>query len=399
MLSLFVVMAFAVTTVTFTSCMDDGNSNIEPVPIQEGDFVVLNSTPVKDEKGNVIANAAIIEYAALGPDMKTLQSVSGTITLPAEPKNLVGIIIDNHYTISSNAECPSMAGGTEASKMVAGQFCVVSTDYIGFGVTSKQLHPYLDNELCAHHAVVLAKIAVDILTSNNIKGLKMFNMGYSQGGSVAMAVHREIEQTTGLAAKLGFAGSWCGDGPYDVEATAKFYLDNSDNVSYPVALPLLVEGFLASAPTTLKGDLKFADFFTDKMISAGLETWMRERKLTSTEINKKMQDVVGGSTLKLSDIFSPEMAVESGALMQKYLQFARMHNLTTGWAPRLPLRLIHMLGDDVVPVVNAEHAAAGLHLDPEAVTYSPLPLAHADFGMAFYGIAAAELLGILTPAQ
>lgn len=395
-LSLFVVMAFAVTSVTMTSCVEDNNTNVEPVPVKEGDFAVLGTTPIKDSDGKEIADAAIVEYVSVGPDMKTLQSVSGIISLPRDPKNLVGIVIDNHYTISKNAECPSLAGGTDAGKMAAGQFCVVSTDYIGFGITAKQLHPYLDSELCAHHAVVLAKIAVEILAANNITGLKLFNMGYSQGGGVALAVHRELEQDPTLAKKLGFVGSWCGDGVYDVEATTKFYLDNADNVSYPVALPLLVEGFLASAPASLKGELKFADFFTDKMISAGLESWMRERNLTTTEINKKMADVVGGGTLKVSDIFKPEMSVESGALMQKYLQFARMHDISKGWTPKYPLRLIHMQYDDVVPVVNAEHAAEGLHLDPEAVTYSPLPLSHADFGPAFYGMVILELMGVLS---
>lgn len=414
MLSLIAVMAFAVTSVTMTSCVDSG-SNVEPIPLKEGDYsATLNKDAVKNSDGVAIADEIVVSYVSLAPDMKNLQVVSGAITLPKDRANMYGIVLDNHYTITSDKECPSQAAGTDISHidMVGGAFCVVSTDYIGYGATKGMMHPYLNHEVCARHSIELAKIAVRILKEEfNITGKMMFNTGYSQGGGVAMAVHREMEKDPTLASQLGFVGTWCGDGPYDVESTTKFYLENADRVSYPVALPLLVEGFLSSAPTSLKGDLEFADFFNSKMTSAGLESWMSKREQTSTQINKRMADVVGGGTLKVSDIFSPEMAVESGALMQKYLQFARTNDMTKGWQPaKYPLRVIHWLDDDVVPVINAVNAQQGLGLDSEAVTYVPTIMfeqqlaqqgltanpTHADFGPVFYGLAALEIIGILT---
>lgn len=409
MLSFIVVMAFAVTSVTMTSCVESG-SEIDNPEVKEGDYVVVGTKEVKSADGKVVADAVIVQYISVAPDMKTLIPMSGIISLPKNPKDLKGIVLDNHYTITSDAECPSMAGGTDAGKMVASDFCVVSADYIGYGLTSNLRHPYLHHEVSARNSIVLAQIAVSILKASDIRGLKLFNTGYSQGGAVALAVHREMEKNPALAKELGFAGTWCGDGPYDVEATTKFYLANSDNVSYPVALPLLVEGFLASAPVSLRGDLKFTDFFTDAMNKAGLEASMRERKLTTTEINKKMQDAVGGTTLKVSDIFSAEMAVESGSLMQTYLKFAGMNNLTQYWTPtNYPLRLIHWIDDDVVPVVNAQNAQRGLDLDSDAVTYVPTimfeqqlaelginaPASHGDFGLVFYGLTLIEIAAAL----
>lgn len=402
LLSLIVMMAFAVTSVTFTSCVEDNNGE-EPTPIKEGDYnAKLVKDAVKNSDGVAIADEIVVTYVSYAPDMKTLLPVSGAITLPKDRTKILGIVLDNHYTITSDKECPSQAAGTDICHidMVGGAFCVVSTDYIGYGATKGMMHPYLNHDLCARHSIELAKIAVDILAKEyNITGKMMFNTGYSQGGAVAMAVHREMEKNQALAKQLGFYGTWCGDGPYDVEATTKFYLANADNVSYPVALPLLVEGFLSSASSDLKANLKFADFFSSKLNNAGLETWMAKRELTTTQINDKIQDLVGkGNPIKVSDIFSPDMAVETGALMQKYLQFARQNNLTQGWRPsNYPLRLFHMQYDDVVPFVNAEHAIAGLGLDLEKdVVVYPLPTSHAEFGPVFYTMAGLELIGILT---
>lgn len=401
LLSLVVMMAFAVTSVTFTSCVESG-SEIDNPEVKEGDYSArLVKDAVKNSEGKAIADEIIVTYVSLAPDMKTLQYVSGAITLPKDLTNMQAIVLDNHYTITSDRECPSQAAGTDICHidMVGGSFCVVSTDYIGYGATKGQMHPYLNHDVCARHSIEMAKIAVDILKKEyNITGLMMFNTGYSQGAAVALAVHREMEKNPTLAKQLGFYGSWCGDGPYDVEATTKFYLANADNVSYPAALPLLVEGFLSSASTDLKGNLKFADFFSDKMNQAGIETWMSKREYDSSELNKKMLGTVPGADhLTLNDVYSSGMAVETGALMQKYLQFAKSKNLTEGWTPsQFPLRLFHMTGDNVVPVVNTEHAIAGLKLNPEEdVEYSDMAIPHGDFGPVFYIKAATEIVVVL----
>ena len=59
---------------------------------------------------------------------------------------------------------------------------------------------------------------------------RTFAYGYSQGGAVALAVHRYIEQND-LSEELRFRGSICGDGPYDLIATLRYYLED-DGKSY-----------------------------------------------------------------------------------------------------------------------------------------------------------------------
>jgi hypothetical protein len=61
---------------------------------------------------------------------------------------------------------------------------------------------------------------------------RSYSWGFSQGGSVALAVHRHIEENN-LAGSLHFQGSVCGDGPYDLISTMRYYFDDNGD-SYGV---------------------------------------------------------------------------------------------------------------------------------------------------------------------
>ena len=86
-------------------------------------------------------------------------------------------------------------------------------------------------------------------------------IGYSQGGSVALATHKFIE-LNGLADELHFAGSVCGDGPYDPVAHLRYYMQDNgetydgnnktahrkEKVSMPIVMPLILKGMCDSNP-------------------------------------------------------------------------------------------------------------------------------------------------------
>lgn len=328
----------------------------------------------------------IIEYQSVSADMKGKQMVSGVVTIPSNKKaNL--LMLDNHYTISSNKEAPSVSGSSSAGSLLNGAYCIAATDYIGYGSTRDQMHPYLCARQNALNSIDIAKVAWKIIEDCGVQleHTKMINVGYSQGGGVAMAVHREMENDKELATKLHFAGSWCGDGPYDLKATMEEYYANRDHVAYPVGFPMLVNGFLSGAPAELKGDLKFSDFIAPEMLAAGLEQWITSKDYDSDEINKKMKDVVGGRDLTIDDIFSPEMAKSDGTLAKKYTEFAESDRIYQGWTPTYPIRLIHLVGDKIVPVVNAYNAIEGLQLTEKNYKLENLSYyAHASFGMYFY---------------
>lgn len=327
----------------------------------------------------------IVRYLSVSADMTETAMVSGVLTVPlyTDPTCL---ILDNHYTITDNAEAPSVQSASSSGMLFSLQYAVAATDYIGYGATADQVHPYLCTRQNALNAIDMARVAWDIIEKEGIRMAheKMLNVGYSQGGGVALAVHREMEQDPELAGQLHFGGSWCGDGPYDVAATLQDCLEHPDVVNYPVSYPMIINGFLSGAPAELKGDLKFSDFITDKMLDAGLETMLAEKQLDTNEINKRMRAVVGGRPLKVSDIFKPEAASPDGALARKCIEFAQSDCIYKGWRPIYPLKLVHLVGDEVVPVLNALNVIEEMQLTSDQYVLDERKSTHSDYGTLFY---------------
>lgn len=114
--------------------------------------------------------------------------LSGRIVVPAD-KKVNRIMIVSHYTIGANYEAPSMSfplEGIFASRGIA----VIVPDYLGYGITADQVHPYLCSDLTALHVVDMYKAAlpflehIDCLPEND----DVILFGYSQGGATTMAV-------------------------------------------------------------------------------------------------------------------------------------------------------------------------------------------------------------------
>ena len=158
------------------------------------------------------------------------------------------VIIGCHVTITSNKECPSrysdegswdsdvsMLMNHASSGLVihSSQWdmpyynLVILPDYEGYGATRAHAHPYLYQELTARQVVDATRYGISLYKTdskvNKVRhpfrdGWRSICVGYSQGGSVALATQRFIEQN-GLTDELHLGGSVCGDGPYDMMAT------------------------------------------------------------------------------------------------------------------------------------------------------------------------------------
>jgi hypothetical protein len=117
---------------------------------------------------------------------------------------------------------------------------VILPDYEGYGVTRNNAHPYLYQELTARQVVDATRYGISLYkTSSRVDKVRhsfrsnwrSICVGYSQGGSVALATQRFIEQN-GLTDELHLAGSVCGDGPYDMMATLMYYVKQHKEGNY-----------------------------------------------------------------------------------------------------------------------------------------------------------------------
>lgn len=232
-------------------------------------FLYTYKYPSVDADGNVIYLSA-------------LMGVPPAFYGHAMPNNL---IIGCHETITSNYQCPSEWNNTGQNDNMTGNgmmlhYCrydytrqpcclVIMPDYEGYGITKDRAHPYLYQELTARQVVdgvrsglAMYQHLVDIEEVDPFEpNWKSVAIGYSQGGSVALATHKFIEQN-GLSDELHFAGSVCGDGPYDPVAHLRYYMQDDgetydgtnrtahrkEKVSMPIVMPLILKGMCDSNP-------------------------------------------------------------------------------------------------------------------------------------------------------
>ena len=282
---------------------------------------------------------------------------------------------------------------------------IILPDYEGYGITKDRAHPYLCEEATARQVTDAIRYGIQLyLTDEQIEdlrhpfrqGWRTICTGYSQGGAVAMATQRYIEQH-GLSEELHLAGSLCGDGPYSPLATILYYLEKDHEgteLSLPVVLPLMLKG-LCDYDESMKGH-KVSDYLDERFLETGVLDWLTAKNKTTDDItnawiqlyktgkngdqNYYHNVLTSDGKVFLRNVLKPEMLRYLDKLLEKYPNYATTkvplpeggnltedlhlalehNNLTIGWEPSHPVCLYHSTGDEVVPFQNYQSAASHL---------------------------------------
>ena len=380
--------------------------------------------------------------------------LSALTCMPDEDCDYINnVIIGCHVTITSNKECPSAYTDdnydTDVSMMMnhagsgllfhslqsdrAYYNLVIMPDYEGYGITRSNAHPYLYQELTARQVVDGVRYGIALYKSSpridDIRhpfrdGWRSICLGYSQGGSVAMATQRFIEQND-LTDELQLAGSVCGDGPYDPMATLMYYTNQyneGDPMSMPVVLPLILKGMCDYNP--YMKDHQVSDYLKPWFLNSGILDWLTAKEKTTNDITAAWKNYFGDNwPLKLNQIineaglayfqslysaYSDTYTSEAGIPLPEHrglmedLHFAlASNNLTKGWTPQHALCLYHSRYDTVVPEVNRE--SAGNSFPDWVLKFHSgyiLPFDHVNSGKAFFlGTAEFKAIRVLSKAS
>ena len=216
-----------------------------------------------------------------------------------DPNN---VIIGWHVTMGSNAGRPSNYGKNSVMSDVGMLACcaksnavgsayenlVIIPDYQGYGATHGEIHPYLSQDLTARQVLDGVKAGIAYYTQNvgkHEKNWRSVSTGYSQGGSVAMAVHRYIEKNN-LESEFNFAGSVCGSGPYDPLATLQSYL-NSGYVYMPVTAAMMMYSMCNTNPR-LKGKYTLENFIDKEFLKSGVIDLIKDKTLNTDQMQEKL---------------------------------------------------------------------------------------------------------------
>ena len=244
------------------------------------------------------------------------------------------VLINSHYTITADAQCPTHITNTLSadfpdymllSMLLSGSHdysyqdlisksVVIMPDYEGYGISVGSTHPYLAEALTAQQVVDGARCGLlvyqELVNSGHAPQLaddwRSFSVGYSQGGAVALAVQRHIEQND-LSEELRFRGTLCGDGPYDLITTLRYYLEDNGNsygvttdhragqATLPVVLPMILKGMIDSDPDM--AGYQLTDYLTQDFLDTGIMDWLGSKTVTNKQIATAwLQQLNNGTT-------------------------------------------------------------------------------------------------------
>lgn len=265
--------------------------------------------------------------------------VSGRVYLPKR-RYLNGIVIANHYTICSDAEAPSNTIAMESVLTMKG-YAVIMPDYVGYGLSRDEVHPYLHWRSAAQTAVDLLNCMPNLLAYYGYTyPTDVVISGYSQGGAVALGVARMLEElqhdseTNWTIRKL-----YAGAGPYDPAGTYLYSMER-DEMGIPAAIPLIVMG-LSDAYNM---GFELEDFFLEPLLS-NYEDWILSKEYTVGEINHLM-----GSTIMSELMTEDVLTLDSPQADMLYKVL--LWNSNVGYDLQSPAYFLHSLDDEVVPLLN-----------------------------------------------
>lgn len=165
-----------------------------------------------------------------------------------------GTTVEKDYNIANLTDSDNGEGLLMAITFASQGYIVVAPNYAGFDSSTMTYHAYLNADQSAKDtadAIAAARAALPTSTAPmTTAGSKLFITGYSQGGHVAMATHRLLQQN-GMTVTASAPMS----GPYTMSAFGDALFQGQVVGSSPLFLTYLITGYqrtygnLYSAPT------------------------------------------------------------------------------------------------------------------------------------------------------
>ena len=275
-------------------------------------------------------------------------TLSGKVMLPKgrKPKRL---ILVSHYTVGSNAEAPSNCFSLEGVLVKMG-YGLIIPDYMGYGVTSNEVHPYLVMMQTAFNVTDMYFAVKEWLKAVDMEPEEedIYLMGYSQGGATTMAVEYMIETAyndPNDSLYIPIHRVFAGGGPYDVKATYERFV-NTDTAGYPVAVPLVLQGMIKGNKLNMDIKTMVRPEFCDQMLD-----WINCKQYTTAQIN-------GFIGTKVTHEILTEEAMEqtSDNVAELYKAMTENSVVSYNWMPLSSVYILHSMDDETVPYTNATNA-------------------------------------------
>jgi hypothetical protein len=341
-----------------------------------------------------------VTYQSTGADGRQ-HSMTGLLILPRSisgSRPSVPILMYQHGTEPYRAFSPSrylahLDRPTDypevmvAAAIAATGYAVALVDYEGMG-DNTDIQPHVNGAALAQQVIDLLRASRDIIggTAGNSSSPctwngQLFLMGYSEGGYVTMAATRELQLNH--ASEFTITASAPLSGPHDLSGVMRGVILSDSTFKAPYFVPLLLTSYnyAYGGQTTL-----FSPGFA--MLSPYDSTLppLFDGNSQSTTISEAM-----GMTFSPVHLIVPKSILTQQFIDQLTLDtsplvgYLRQNDSYRGWAPAIPMRMIHHRSDELVPFGNSQVAfdafstagaknhvpgGAGVELVEEGVTIS-----------------------------
>lgn len=263
--------------------------------------------------------------------------VSGAIYLPYN-RELKGIVIGNHHTMTADFEAPSNMTQLECMYTIKG-YAVIVPDHVGLGITRDKKYPFMHWRHAAQTSVDMLNCLPELLDYYGYSYPKdVVVSGYSLGGTLAFGVTRYLEELNG---EWSVRKLYSGSAAYDPTIMVDHCIEQ-DSIAIPAILPLTVMG-LGDA---YELDFTIEDFFQEPLKS-NYDNWMTAKIYTFEEIT----DSIG--TSYLSEIFQPMFFDKTNPKVIQFYEALEDNNLV-GYDLKTPAYFLHSVDDQTVPFATSK---------------------------------------------
>lgn len=272
--------------------------------------------------------------------------VSGLFVIPTglpEAVQALGLsmVSDDHGTIFANNEAPSvvadMTGAPDGSSIILtalGGFATLQPDYIGFGDSSKQYHPFVLKDSLANATVdFIQQVKIFAQENNIVLNNQLFLTGYSEGGYAAMATLKKIEEEA-IDLQVAMAAPMAG--PYALKTMADVVLSQPK-----LAIPSFMANVGYAYAKTYDKALNsvFNDTYASQLPS------LMGGDLPRLEVDKRLTQETTGE----NGLFKATFITDYFTNENNWFQEAVTANSVHAWTPATKVQLVHCQGDDVIP--------------------------------------------------
>jgi len=273
----------------------------------------------------------------------TLLQASGLLAIPQNGfASSTALLSYDNGTIFANSDAPTNNPTMSlfAALMASTDFIVTIPDYIGYGTSAAELHPYLHAQSLANATIDLLRAAKHYLANNNIAlNGQLFLAGYSEGGYASVATHEFLQQQ--YASEFTVTADVAGDGPYDLSDTANTLLSGTTLPYAPYV------AFLFKAYDDIYGWNRIGDIFQATYVDTVNNDFYGD--YSGTQIDNALTNVT-------ADLFTATFLSNYFSSGETEIKTRLQENNVYDWAPQAPVRLFHGQDDITVPYANATTA-------------------------------------------